>query len=137
MSLLRNYASFPIFDMLFLLLGFSIKVLLGETPECELDNCLPSKSGLRTVLEVLKIQMNFWPTLASTLTKLESEWGSCLVENRSECPFVSTIFFPSCVCLLLLLSVSIVKKKIFIRQKSYEDGVFPTRMKEKGKETSK
>ena len=61
-----------------------IKVLLGETPGCELDNCLPSKSGLRTVLEVLKIQMNFWSTLASTLTKLESEWGSCLVENRKK-----------------------------------------------------
>lgn len=80
-------ASFSIVDMLFMSLGISMKVLLGETPGCEWNNSLPSKAGLRTVLEVLKIQMNFWPTLASTLTKLESEWESYLVESRSKYPF--------------------------------------------------
>ena len=94
-SVSYSYASFPIFDMLFMSLGIPIKVLLGETPGCELNNQLPSKAGLRTVLEVLKIQMNFWPTLASTLKKLESEWGSYLVANHSEYPFVC-IFFPTC-----------------------------------------
>ncbi|KAL5544718.1 hypothetical protein UlMin_008502 [Ulmus minor] len=52
-----------------------VKVLLGESSECQQQNDLPSKSGLQTVLEVLKIQMNFWPTLASTFTNLETQWG--------------------------------------------------------------
>ncbi|XP_031288190.1 histone deacetylase 15 [Pistacia vera] len=51
-----------------------IKVLLGENPGCELHHCAPSKAGLQTVLEVLKIQMNFWPTLAPHFTKLQSQW---------------------------------------------------------------
>ncbi|KAJ7956592.1 Histone deacetylase [Quillaja saponaria] len=52
-----------------------IKVLLGESPKCELDKNLPSKAGLKTVLDVLKIQMNFWPTLGSSFTNLRSQWG--------------------------------------------------------------
>lgn len=52
-----------------------IKVLLGERSGCKVDNILPSRAGLRTVLEVLKIQMNFWPTLESILLTLQSQWG--------------------------------------------------------------
>ncbi|KAK9066623.1 hypothetical protein SSX86_013946 [Deinandra increscens subsp. villosa] len=53
-----------------------IKVLLGETPESMLENVVPSKSGLRTVLDVLKIQNNFWPNLGPIFSDLQSRWGS-------------------------------------------------------------
>ncbi|KAJ8541142.1 hypothetical protein K7X08_001958 [Anisodus acutangulus] len=53
-----------------------IKVLLGESHVIDIDNTVPSKSGLRSVLDVLKIQMNFWPTLETNFTKLHSKWGS-------------------------------------------------------------
>lgn len=61
-----------------------IKVLLGENPGCELGETAPSKSGLVTVLEVLKIQMNFWPSLASRFTKLRLQWEIYAAENKSE-----------------------------------------------------
>ncbi|MCE3216234.1 Histone deacetylase 15 [Datura stramonium] len=53
-----------------------IKVLLGESPVIDVENTVPSKAGLRSVLDVLKIQMNFWPTLETNFTKLHSKWGS-------------------------------------------------------------
>ncbi|XP_039031546.1 histone deacetylase 15-like [Hibiscus syriacus] len=59
-----------------------IKVLLGESRECEPDNVVPSRAGLRTVLEVLKIQMNYWPNLSSSFEKLQSQWGMYSVENK-------------------------------------------------------
>lgn len=59
-----------------------IKVLLGESPDCEFQNVLPSKSGLKTVLEVLKIQTNYWPTLGSSFAQLQSQWGMYSVENK-------------------------------------------------------
>ncbi|KAK4352134.1 hypothetical protein RND71_027652 [Anisodus tanguticus] len=52
------------------------QVLLGESHVIDMDNTVPSKSGLRSVLDVLKIQMNFWPTLETNFTKLHSKWGS-------------------------------------------------------------
>ncbi|XP_054821855.1 histone deacetylase 15 isoform X2 [Prosopis cineraria] len=62
-----------------------IKVLLGENPEFELENNFPSKSGLQTVLEVLKIQMNFWPSLEPIFGNLQSQWGMyCLGEKRKQ-----------------------------------------------------
>ena len=61
-----------------------MKVLLGESPECEVENAVPSKSGLLTVLEVLKIQMKFWPMLESIFSKLESRWGTFTFPDRSE-----------------------------------------------------
>lgn len=61
-----------------------IKVLLGESPGCEGENVVPSKSGLLTVLEVLKIQMKFWPTLEPVLAKLQSQWGACAFPNRKK-----------------------------------------------------
>ncbi|XP_065860694.1 LOW QUALITY PROTEIN: histone deacetylase 15 [Euphorbia lathyris] len=60
-----------------------IKVLLGERT-CELDNIVPSRAGLQAVFEVLKIQMNFWPCLASNLAKLQSQWGLSRVEVKKK-----------------------------------------------------
>jgi hypothetical protein len=60
------------------------KVLLGESPGCTLDNVLPSKAGALTVLEVLKIQMNFWPTLGSRFSDLQAQWGMYCLKNKSE-----------------------------------------------------
>ncbi|KAE8124970.1 hypothetical protein FH972_019809 [Carpinus fangiana] len=61
-----------------------IKVLLGESPGCNLDNVLPSKAGVQTALEVLKIQMNFWPTLGSRFSDLQAQWGMYCLKNKSE-----------------------------------------------------
>ncbi|XVF53948.1 hypothetical protein PTKIN_Ptkin05aG0141500 [Pterospermum kingtungense] len=61
-----------------------IKVLLGENSGCEPVNIVPSKSGLHTVLEVLKIQMKYWPTLNSSFEKLQSQWGMYCMESKSK-----------------------------------------------------
>ncbi|KAG6752956.1 hypothetical protein POTOM_042997 [Populus tomentosa] len=66
-----------------------IKVLLGEGPGSELGNIAPSRAGLQTVLEVMKIQMNFWPSLGSSYAKLQSQWGAYC--NTSE-KFLLAIF---------------------------------------------
>ncbi|XP_059303354.1 histone deacetylase 15 isoform X3 [Lycium ferocissimum] len=58
-----------------------IKVLLGESPVIDIDNNVPTKAGLRSVLDVLKIQMNFWPTLETNFTKLHSKWGSYALQD--------------------------------------------------------
>ncbi|XP_031105041.1 histone deacetylase 15 isoform X2 [Ipomoea triloba] len=58
-----------------------IKVLLGESPEANPDCTVPSKSGLRSVMEVMKIQMNFWPTLESNFNKILSRWGLYAFQN--------------------------------------------------------
>ncbi|KAF8389799.1 hypothetical protein HHK36_024318 [Tetracentron sinense] len=69
-----------------------IKVLLGESPGCELDGIVPSKSGVQTVLEVLKIQLNFWPILESLFTQLQSQWGSFSCQITSECYYCANSF---------------------------------------------
>ncbi|KAG5056480.1 hypothetical protein JHK86_011476 [Glycine max] len=61
-----------------------IKVLLGESPGCELENSFPSKAGLQTVLEVLKIQMNFWPALGPIFVNLESQWRMYCFERKKD-----------------------------------------------------
>ncbi|XP_021292116.1 histone deacetylase 15 isoform X1 [Herrania umbratica] len=61
-----------------------IKVLLGESSGYEPENIVPSKSGLHTVLEVLKIQMKYWPTLSSSSEKLQSQWGMYSMENKKK-----------------------------------------------------
>ncbi|KAL8111108.1 histone deacetylase 15 isoform X2 [Apium graveolens] len=61
-----------------------IKVLLGARRVCKVDNVVPTKSGLRTVVEVLKIQKNFWPKLDSALSNLLSLWGVHLQEKRKK-----------------------------------------------------
>ncbi|OIT05326.1 PREDICTED: histone deacetylase 15 [Nicotiana attenuata] len=58
-----------------------IKVLLGEGPVIDLDNTVPSKSGLRSVMDVLKIQMNYWPTLETNFMKLHSKWGHYVFQD--------------------------------------------------------
>ncbi|XP_071710989.1 histone deacetylase 15 [Rutidosis leptorrhynchoides] len=58
-----------------------IKILLGESPDSILENSVPSISGLRTVLDVLKIQNSYWPTLGPILLDLESRWGSYAVQE--------------------------------------------------------
>lgn len=50
----------------------------------DIDNTVPSKAGLRSVLDVLKIQMNFWPPLEANFTKLHSKWGSYAFQDTSE-----------------------------------------------------
>ncbi|KAG6411145.1 hypothetical protein SASPL_129219 [Salvia splendens] len=52
-----------------------IEVLLGESPKQNAVQVIPSKAGVRAVLEVLKIQLNYWSSLESKFTKLQSEWG--------------------------------------------------------------
>uniref|UniRef100_A0A1J3HCI6 histone deacetylase n=2 Tax=Noccaea caerulescens TaxID=107243 RepID=A0A1J3HCI6_NOCCA len=60
-----------------------IKVLLGENPENDLPIATtPSRAGLQTVLDVLNIQMKFWPSLATAYSKLLSEWETRLIENK-------------------------------------------------------
>jgi histone deacetylase 6 len=60
-----------------------IKVLLGENPENELPIATtPSVAGLQTVLDVLNIQLEFWPSLAISYSKLLSELEARLIENK-------------------------------------------------------
>ncbi|XP_035546860.1 histone deacetylase 15 isoform X2 [Juglans regia] len=61
-----------------------IKVLLGESPGCNPENFLPSKAGVQTVLEVLKIQMNFWPALGSKYSDLQSQWGMYCMKTKKK-----------------------------------------------------
>ncbi|KAK8657131.1 hypothetical protein V6N13_035387 [Hibiscus sabdariffa] len=71
-----------------------IKVLLGESRVCESENAVPSKAGLHTVLEVLKIQMNYWPNLSSSFEKLQSQWGMYSVENKRKQAKQRRVFEP-------------------------------------------
>ncbi|KAI4344053.1 hypothetical protein L6164_011327 [Bauhinia variegata] len=59
-----------------------IKVLLGDNPGFELENSFPSRAGLQTVMDVLEIQMKFWPALQPTLMDLRSQWGIYCLDNK-------------------------------------------------------
>lgn len=77
-----------------------LKVLLGEMPETMLENVVPSKSGLRTVLDVLKIQSRFWPNLEPIYSDLQSRWGSYAIQEISEfivifCPYLIFYYYLS------------------------------------------
>lgn len=61
-----------------------VKVLLGEKPGHEINNIKPSPAGLKTVLDVLKIQLNFWPILRSRYTELHSEWELVSTKKRKQ-----------------------------------------------------
>ncbi|KAI3463770.1 hypothetical protein Pfo_020433 [Paulownia fortunei] len=61
-----------------------IKVLLGESPRLNVEQPTPTKAGLRTVLEVLKIQLNYWPSLECKFSKLLSEWGWYALQDKKE-----------------------------------------------------
>ncbi|XP_073006215.1 histone deacetylase 15-like isoform X2 [Typha latifolia] len=60
-----------------------VKVLLGESPNYDMINVLPSKAGLQTVLQVLRIQLKFWPSLESCYALLQSQWGLISSNNRN------------------------------------------------------
>ncbi|XP_057770563.1 histone deacetylase 15-like isoform X3 [Salvia miltiorrhiza] len=60
-----------------------IEVLLGESPKQNVGQVMPSKAGVRAVLEVLKIHLNYWSSLESKFTKLQSEWGWYTLEDKS------------------------------------------------------
>lgn len=64
-----------------------IKVLLGEKPACNTENVVPSKPGLLAVMEVLKIQSSFWPTLEPHFSNLRAEWGWFLKSLSYECKY--------------------------------------------------
>ncbi|CAN6213188.1 unnamed protein product [Urochloa humidicola] len=49
-----------------------VKVLVGEGPGIRFDSS-PSEEGLKTVLQVLKIQQQFWPVLSPTYALLQQE----------------------------------------------------------------
>ncbi|KAL1554794.1 Histone deacetylase 15, variant 3 [Salvia divinorum] len=61
-----------------------IEVLLGENPKQNVAQVMPSKAGVRAVLEVLKIQLNYWSSLETKFTKLQSEWGWYTLEDKSK-----------------------------------------------------
>jgi len=61
------------------------QVLLGESPVRELENSFPTKSGLQTVVEVLDIQNNFWPSLKPIFKNVMSLWKmQCLGKKGEE-----------------------------------------------------
>lgn len=66
------------------LLGLLDQVLLGEDPGRELENSFPSKAGIQTVLEVLKIQLNYWPSLGPIFSNLQSQWRMYCLGKKSE-----------------------------------------------------
>ncbi|KAI3767027.1 hypothetical protein L2E82_17108 [Cichorium intybus] len=73
-----------------------IKVLLGENPETMLENVVPSRSGLQTVLEVLNIQTNFWPTVGPIFSDLQSRWGKYAfheIKRKKRCRFVVPLWW--------------------------------------------
>ncbi|GAB2286669.1 Histone deacetylase 15, partial [Dionaea muscipula] len=59
-----------------------IKVLLGESTECPIECVGPSRAGMRTVVEVLKIQSKYWQSLTPNLTKLQSIWEAYLLQHQ-------------------------------------------------------
>ncbi|WOL15300.1 histone deacetylase 15 isoform X3 [Canna indica] len=62
-----------------------VKVLLGENPSCEMSNVMPSKAAVQTILQVLKVQMKYWPILKPSYMVLQSQWG--LVASDNSCIF--------------------------------------------------
>ncbi|KAJ1287853.1 hypothetical protein BS78_02G042600 [Paspalum vaginatum] len=53
-----------------------VKVLVGYSPSLATFLSSPSKEGLKTVLQVLKIQQQFWPVLGPTYASLQAQQGS-------------------------------------------------------------
>eukprot|EP01018_Ginkgo_biloba_P017008 Gb_31634 [translate_table: standard] len=51
-----------------------VKVLLGENLQLIPNDIQPSKAGLETLLEVLKIQSHYWPILNESYHKLRAQW---------------------------------------------------------------
>ncbi|GJN10196.1 hypothetical protein PR202_ga28270 [Eleusine coracana subsp. coracana] len=53
-----------------------VKVLLGDGTNFDTGATAPSKDGLKTVLQVLKIQQQFWPVLGPAYALLQAQQGS-------------------------------------------------------------
>lgn len=70
------------------LLVSSLKVLLGESRDNKLENVLPSNSGLETVLDVLRIQKNYWSNLGPVFAKFQSRLEKYTLQNKSEDHFL-------------------------------------------------
>ncbi|PKA56996.1 Histone deacetylase 15 [Apostasia shenzhenica] len=51
-----------------------VKVLLGEIPGYDISNIKPSQTCLQSVLQVLKIQLKYWPILESNYDAIRSQW---------------------------------------------------------------
>lgn len=83
----------------------------------DLDNTVPSKSGLQSVMDVLKIQMNYWPTLETNFIKLQSKWGHYVFQDTSKLlefslgsiPEVRVFFFVSSLDDKLLFSLLVYR----------------------------
>ncbi|URE39136.1 histone deacetylase, partial [Musa troglodytarum] len=58
-----------------------VKVLLGDNPYCEMRDIVPSRAGLQTILQVLKVQLKYWPILKATYLVLQSQWGLVASDN--------------------------------------------------------
>ena len=52
-----------------------MQVLVGDGSSFDVATA-PSKEGLETILQVLKIQQQFWPILGSTYASLQAQQGS-------------------------------------------------------------
>ncbi|XP_042430365.1 histone deacetylase 15-like isoform X4 [Zingiber officinale] len=52
-----------------------VKVLLGENPSPRLNDNVPSKAGLQTILQVMEVQMKYWPILKPDFMMLQSQWN--------------------------------------------------------------
>jgi histone deacetylase 6 len=52
-----------------------MQILVGESSGFQFETA-PSKEGLKTVLQVLKIQQQFWPVLGPTYASLQEQQGS-------------------------------------------------------------
>lgn len=102
-------------------------MLLGENPENELPIATtPSVAGLQTVLDVLNIQLEFWPSLAISYSKLLSELEARLIENKSEWCFPKKKLFHSSSFFLL------IKSHWFYRKSDEKEGCSGSDMVEMG-----
>jgi hypothetical protein len=54
----------------------TMQVLLGDSLNFGTYATAPSKEGLKTVLQVLKIQQQFWPVLGPAYASLQARQGS-------------------------------------------------------------
>ncbi|XP_042430366.1 histone deacetylase 15-like isoform X5 [Zingiber officinale] len=61
-----------------------VKVLLGENPSPRLNDNVPSKAGLQTILQVMEVQMKYWPILKPDFMMLQSQWNMVAAASRDQ-----------------------------------------------------
>lgn len=59
-----------------------VKVLLGENPVYDMSAVKPSIAGIKTLLQVTKVQLTFWPILESTYLALKIQWPMISLNRR-------------------------------------------------------